>query len=72
MKALLVFVCVALPGVAFAQAVSPGPLAADHSSLEGVDNCIKCHSGGGHAISLILRRFWLILKRKCGKRKSGE
>lgn len=51
MKALLVLVCVALPGIAAAQSVSPGPLAADHASLEGVDNCIKCHSGGGNAIS---------------------
>lgn len=49
MRALvvLVFLC----GVAAAQGVSPGPLAADHAKLEGVDNCIKCHSGGGHAIS---------------------
>ena len=51
MKAFFILVWVALPGIAFAQGVSPGPLAADHASLEGVDNCIKCHSGGGNAIS---------------------
>ena len=34
-----------------AQAVSPGPLAKDHAALEGIDNCGRCHSGGGNAIS---------------------
>jgi hypothetical protein len=47
-RALVVLMLVA--GVARAQNVSPGPLAADHAKLEGVDNCIKCHSGGGNAI----------------------
>ena len=35
-----------LAGVARAQDVSPGPLASDHAALEGVDNCLKCHSNG--------------------------
>ncbi|HEU4729637.1 MAG TPA: hypothetical protein VFT22_17195 [Kofleriaceae bacterium] len=35
-----------LTGAARGQAVSPGPLSNDHAALEGVDNCIRCHSGG--------------------------
>ncbi|MBV8757645.1 MAG: hypothetical protein JO257_10230 [Deltaproteobacteria bacterium] len=34
-----------------AQSVSPGPLARDHTALEGVDNCTRCHTGGGDAVS---------------------
>lgn len=34
-----------LGGAARAQGVSPGKLARAHAALEGVDGCIKCHSG---------------------------
>ena len=51
MRWWLVALLLLVGGVAGAQGVSPGPLAKDHSSLEGVDNCVKCHHGGGDAIS---------------------
>ncbi|MEO8846783.1 MAG: cytochrome c3 family protein [Kofleriaceae bacterium] len=38
--------------VVHAQSVSPGPLARDHTTLEGIDNCVRCHSGGGGAINV--------------------
>lgn len=43
---LAILVVVGLASAAAAQGVSPGPLAKAHASLEGVDSCIKCHSGG--------------------------
>ena len=45
LAAILVVLC-ALGAPVVAQGVSPGPLAKGHASLEGVDACIKCHSGG--------------------------
>ena len=45
--AWLVFLCgVALARVAAAQGVSPGPLARDHASIDGVEDCQRCHSSG--------------------------
>jgi hypothetical protein len=48
-----IVVLVVTLGSARAQGVSPGSLAKDHASLEGVDNCIRCHSSGD-AISATL------------------
>ena len=39
-------VTVGLPCGSAAQLLSPGPLAAAHKSLEGDDNCLRCHSSG--------------------------
>ena len=49
--ALAIAFVIAFAASARAQSVSPGDLAKDHASVEGVDNCIRCHSGGGDAIS---------------------
>jgi hypothetical protein len=40
---LVVLVLVSSTGVARAQFFSPGPLARPHASLEGLENCAKCH-----------------------------
>jgi hypothetical protein len=37
--------------MAGAQGISPGDLAKDHASVDGVDNCIRCHSGGADTVS---------------------
>lgn len=51
-RALLVLLFViGMRAVAHGQGVSPGPLAHDHAALEGVDNCIRCHAGGGDAVT---------------------
>lgn len=33
-------------GPAFGQILSPGKLSAAHADLDGIDNCLKCHSAG--------------------------
>jgi hypothetical protein len=46
MRALVIGAVLVVASGVHAQGVSPGPLASDHAALEGVDNCVRCHSGG--------------------------
>jgi len=39
------------PGAAVAQVLSPGPLGQAHASLEGDDNCSKCHESGAKVVA---------------------
>ncbi len=50
MRALVVALLL-LSALARAQGVSPGPLSVDHKAVDNVDGCIKCHRGGGAAVS---------------------
>lgn len=47
----LVIALLLVGAVARAQSVSPGPLSADHRAVDNVDGCIRCHAGGGNAVS---------------------
>ncbi len=38
--------CMGLPQIGAAQILSPGPLSQSHADLEGLTNCLKCHSAG--------------------------
>ena len=47
LRSLLLLVALLLVGrAATAQLLSPGPLAAPHASLEGDENCGRCHTSG--------------------------
>ncbi|HMR11545.1 MAG TPA: hypothetical protein PKA88_37450, partial [Polyangiaceae bacterium] len=43
---LLLLALLSFGSVARAQLMAPGPLAAAHASLEGDENCGRCHSSG--------------------------
>ena len=45
-RALLALVWLLVTGEASAQLLSPGPLSRGHTTLEGDQNCTKCHSSG--------------------------
>ncbi len=49
--AVAIAIVLELGASARAQGVSPGPLAKDHAALEGIDNCVRCHAGGGNAVT---------------------
>ena len=50
MKWWLVVVAVVAPRVAAAQVLSPGPLSGAHASIEGDDECTKCHESGNKVV----------------------
>jgi len=48
---LLVALLLALPRIAGAQLLSPGPLSAPHAAIDGDDNCNKCHESGKQVVA---------------------
>jgi Cytochrome c7 and related cytochrome c len=51
MKRWLVVVVVLAPRLAPAQVLSPGPLSHAHASIEGDDDCSKCHESGNKVVA---------------------
>ena len=51
MRALALAIMLALPRIASAQLLSPGPLSAAHANIDGDDNCGKCHESGKQVVS---------------------
>src|SRR5262249_38760448 len=51
MKWWLVAVAAITPRVAAAQVLSPGPLSDAHASIEGDDDCNKCHESGNKVVT---------------------
>ncbi len=50
-RALVVLALVVAPRIAGAQLLSPGPLSAAHASIDGDDNCGKCHQSGKQVVA---------------------
>lgn len=51
MRAWLVVMIVIVPRLAAAQLLSPGPLASAHASIDGDNNCGKCHESGKQVVA---------------------
>src|SRR5262249_59681750 len=47
----LVVVAAIAPRAAAAQVLSPGPLAQAHASIEGDDDCARCHQSGSQVVA---------------------
>ena len=48
---LAVVVTAIVPRAASAQVLSPGPLSQAHASIEGDDDCVKCHESGNKVVA---------------------
>jgi hypothetical protein len=51
MKWSLIVVAAITPRVVAAQVLSPGPLSAAHASIEGDNDCAKCHESGNQVVA---------------------
>jgi hypothetical protein len=49
--AAITFVLVVLHAPAYAQVISPGPLASAHAPIDGDDNCTHCHESGKKVVA---------------------